>query len=115
MITPGDKRRQVASGVGVYEERRGYKIREGTMRVIHLLLSGLAARGDLSLFVSTTSSELGSITSTAVVGIGSLSSSLEVWISPASDSKSPIPVPTWFDTTPRNKEHLSHGIHTVYQ
>ena len=27
VIAPGDKRRQVASRVGVYEERRGYKRR----------------------------------------------------------------------------------------
>ena len=34
MIEPGDKRRQVASGVSVYEEIRGYVRREGTTRVI---------------------------------------------------------------------------------
>ena len=33
VIAPVDKRRQVASGGGsVYEERRGYTRREGTMR-----------------------------------------------------------------------------------
>ena len=35
VIAPGDKRRQVVSGVvGVYKERRGYKRSEGETRVI---------------------------------------------------------------------------------
>ena len=29
---PGDKKRQVANGLGVYEERRGHKRREGVIR-----------------------------------------------------------------------------------
>ena len=32
VIAPGDKRRQVTSEVGVYEERRGYKRREMVIR-----------------------------------------------------------------------------------